>query len=136
MTVIDAFNNIPASPLAPINDVRGSDVLENVAKMQVGFGDKAFKSDESGIWLGANKFASAPFRVDMDGNMVASSATFGQYLTKAGANQVVTGQLIVGGSDNGIIYVKDSSNNTRITMDEDGFLWNDGTDDRILIGDE
>lgn len=44
-------------------------------KFKRGYGDAVFGSDENGIWLGKAEYDSAPFRVDMDGNFVATSAT-------------------------------------------------------------
>lgn len=38
-----------------------------------GSGDRVFGSDDNGIWLGKADFDGAPFRVDMDGNVVAES---------------------------------------------------------------
>ena len=73
--------NLSAKPLPQSSGIGGADDLRNVASIKVGAGARAFKADESGIWLGANKWVSAPFRVDMQGNVVASSATFSQYTT-------------------------------------------------------
>jgi hypothetical protein len=50
--------------------------LEQTASMQIGAGGRVFRADQSGIWLGAEKFEDAPFSVDMQGNVVASSADF------------------------------------------------------------
>ena len=134
--IVKAFNDVDDKKLIQSEDVHGSEVLDNIAKMQVGFGTKAFKADESGIWLGANKWADAPFRVDMEGNVVASSATFSQYATdsdlttldgqvlkKAGSAQPLTGDIRVGSGAN----VKIDGANARIII-------NDGSNDRILIG--
>jgi len=46
-------------------------------KFKRGYGNAVFGSDENGIWLGAAEFAAAPFRVNMQGDVVASSADFG-----------------------------------------------------------
>ena len=48
-------------------------------EMAIGQGSKVFRADQSGIWLGAEKFADAPFSVDMLGNLIASSATLSGY---------------------------------------------------------
>ena len=74
------------------------------------------------IWAGHANPASAPFSVDKDGNLVASSATFGQYLTKTGTGQTLTGDIQLGVSN-----VKIDGANKRI-------LINDGTNDRVLVG--
>lgn len=49
--------------------------LEDINNLQVGAGVQAFKVDQSGMWLGADKFADAPFRVDMEGNTTLRAAT-------------------------------------------------------------
>lgn len=68
-------------------------------KFKRGYGNTVFGSDENGIWLGAAEFSNAPFSVDMDGNLIATSATFNQYLTKVGTSQSLTGDIEVGSSN-------------------------------------
>jgi len=70
--VINAFNDIPAKALPQPQGIGGLTDLRSVAALQVGSGSKAFKSDDSGIWLGAKKFADAPFSVTMAGVVTAS----------------------------------------------------------------
>ena len=55
--------------------VRGKDIIKKLWSLTIGAGSTVFKADISGIWLGAIKWASAPFRVDMEGNLTASSIT-------------------------------------------------------------
>ena len=127
--IVNAFNDIPDNPLQDSDSLHGKDYLDNISALQVGFGARSFKSDESGIWLGANVFADAPFSVDMQGNVIASSATFSSYATtaaallKAGTAQPLTGDIRVGTGAN----VKIDGANARIMI-------NDGTNNRILIG--
>lgn len=47
------------------------------SEIEFGAGNKTFKGDERGIWMGSDDFETAPFRVDMDGNIriKASSIT-------------------------------------------------------------
>lgn len=40
-----------------------------------GYGDAVFGSNDLGIWLGAAEFGDAPFRVNMDGELTATTAT-------------------------------------------------------------
>lgn len=40
-----------------------------------GGGENGLKADEQGLWFGARSFADAPFKVDMSGNVTASSFT-------------------------------------------------------------
>ena len=122
MNIIEAFNGIKAKPLPQARGIDGLDYLDRVAGLQIGAGSKVFRGDQSGIWLGASKFADAPFSVDMQGNIVASTATFGQYISKAGTSQALTGDFNLNDAN-----VKIDGANKRI-------LINDGTNDRILIG--
>ena len=46
------------------------------SSLKRGYGDAVFGSDDNGIWLGAADWGDAPFRVNMDGDVVASSADF------------------------------------------------------------
>ena len=57
----------------------------NFNSVGIGTGSKVFRADSSGIWLGAAEFASAPFRVDMDGNAVMSSVNVTGYIPTGGA---------------------------------------------------
>jgi len=95
----------------------------NTGSVAIGQGSKVFRGDQSGIWLGASLFADAPFSVDMEGNLVASSATFGQYLARAGTGQTLTGNFNL--NDSNVLI---DGANSRI-------LINDGTDNRIVIGE-
>ena len=47
----------------------------NGGTITIGSKENVFKVDRNGIYLGASSFSVAPFRVDMQGNLVASSAT-------------------------------------------------------------
>ena len=127
---------IPIKSLPQTEGIGGLDDLRRVAAFQVGAGNRTVKMDGSGLWLGANKFADAPFSVNLDGDVIASSATFSSYaldadldtldasaLKKTGADQPLTGDIRVGAGAN----VKLDGANARI-------LINDGSDDRILIG--
>lgn len=67
----------------PVSSYEGADSAQVASQglsggaLQVGgLGARAFRVDDSGIWLGAQEFADAPFSVDMAGNVVASSADF------------------------------------------------------------
>lgn len=122
--IIDAYNNIPDISIDS-GTTQGKDTL-NVAAMNVGFGDKSFKSDDQGIWLGANFFADAPFKVDMLGNITASSLDLSTYVSKSGTNEQVTGTIRLGTGTGAASIILDGGNK-RIII-------NDGTHDRILIG--
>lgn len=70
---IQAFNDIPRRPLPQREGIGGFNDLRSVAAIQVGVGTRAFKADQSGIWLGAHRWADAPFRVAMDGTVTVGS---------------------------------------------------------------
>jgi len=53
--------------------------FSNLGSMQIGEGSQVFRGDRSGIWLGANTFADAPFSVDMQGNLISTTATITGY---------------------------------------------------------
>jgi len=103
--------------------LKGQQYLDKVQAMQIGSGAKVFRGDESGIWLGAKKFADAPFSVDMLGNVVASSGAFGQYISKTGTAQNMTGSINVA--------------NNRVLIDgvNGRIVVHDGTTNRVVIGD-
>jgi hypothetical protein len=68
MTTLNPFSDVKDVNLPSLGDV-GQTTSPNVASIQIGKGDVSFKADQSGIWLGANKFTNAPFSVDMLGTM-------------------------------------------------------------------
>lgn len=59
----------------------GQSYFDNLGSLQIGFGTKLFRADQNGIWLGAEKFANAPFRVNMAGDIIATSASFPNLVT-------------------------------------------------------
>lgn len=101
--IVDAFNNIPDVNLNE-NVTYGKDTL-NVAAMNVGYGDRSFKSDDQGIWLGANFFADAPFSVDMDGNITASTLNLSNYISKTGTNQYLSGSIVIRQDTTPVIFI-------------------------------
>lgn len=77
--------------------------MTRVRSLQVGYGSSVLRIDRDGIWMGAKRFADAPFSVDMDGNMVATSFTISGYIPTGGALADVgvgniTGTYIAGGA--------------------------------------
>lgn len=60
-------------------------VQQNATGSVIGNGDESIRWDTSvGFWIGAAEFASAPFRVDMQGNAVATSLTLTGSILKYG----------------------------------------------------
>lgn len=121
------FNDVSDVGLESSNTlVSGQNVFSNMASMKIGAGTKSFKADESGIWLGANKFIDAPFSVDMAGNIVASSLDLSLYVAKGGTNEQVSGTIRLGTGTGAASIILDGGNK-RIII-------NDGTNDRVLLG--
>lgn len=114
--MIDAFKDVtPPQDISSDGKINGLDYLDRVAGMQVGQGTRVMRVDESGIWLGAKTFALAPFSVDMDGNLIATSAT-------------IRGDIILGGAGNvnGTLSLLDASSVEQILLDNTGITINNG----------
>lgn len=75
--IINPYDDIDYIDLEPEDS--GED-LTRVRSLQVGFGSKVLRIDQDGLWMGAKRFADAPFSVDMLGNMVATSLDLSGYL--------------------------------------------------------
>jgi len=94
---IQATTNIPFLPLEDDagESRHGAQFFRNVKQLQVGFGAEVFRVDRDGMWAGAEDFASAPWSVDWDGNMVANSVTLSGYIPTGGAlTDIGTGNII------------------------------------------
>lgn len=78
--IIDPYSSYDMAPQQVANGVYGNDFLNAVKSLQVGFGTQVLRIDRQGLWLGAADFATAPFSVDMAGNMVATSLDLSAYL--------------------------------------------------------
>jgi len=78
--IIDPYQSYDIAPQSEVSGAYGNDLLGSVQSLQVGFGSKVMRVDRQGIWMGAPDFASAPFSVDMSGNMVATSLDLSNYL--------------------------------------------------------
>lgn len=69
---LDTYDYSPTPPPILNNNLLPSDKalsLQNLTSQSTGSGEKSFRADQSGIWLGASKFIDAPFSVDMLGNV-------------------------------------------------------------------
>lgn len=98
---ISVFKDIETAPAETMpQDQR---MLNKVENFQVGFGSKVLRVDQDGLWLGSEKFANAPFKVDMEGNLTATSVTLsgylqvGEALSDIGAGNI-TGTYIANGA--------------------------------------
>lgn len=66
--LIQPYTNIPLIVTPPeSSNNQGGDFLGGVREINVGEGTTVFRVNKQGLWLGANKFADAPFSVDMTG---------------------------------------------------------------------
>ena len=77
INIVDPYENYDfTEEVTPEN----LDFLETVQSLQVGFGSKVLRVDRDGLWLGAEDFASAPFSVDMEGNVTADTIDLSNFL--------------------------------------------------------
>ena len=127
---------------SPENTRYGSQYLNNLKEISVGDTNKVFRFDQQGLWLGAAQFEDAPFKVDMEGNLTASSVVLSGYLqvgeaagdvndgaTKVAASKIGTGtfsESIYVGAGVGSAYILLDAANNRILM-------HDGTNPRFVI---
>jgi len=72
MPTINPFNDVESQSLPYPTGIAGQSDLRSIAALEVGTGARSFKGDGSGIWMGANKFEDAPFKVNMQGQLIAS----------------------------------------------------------------
>lgn len=76
------FNDVPNLPIEDLSGkIGGSPYFDDLSSLQVGAGTKLMRVDHNGMWLGARTFAAAPFKVDMSGNVTATSASFPNLIT-------------------------------------------------------
>jgi len=85
--IIQPYVNVPYIPLNEVDNTQrnGAQFFRNVKELSVGFGAQVFRVDRNGMWAGAETFATAPWSVDWQGNMVASSITLSGYVPTGGA---------------------------------------------------
>lgn len=76
--VINPFQDVLDNPIQ-VSENYGQPQLGNLFSLQIGAGNVAFKADQSGIWLGADRFVNAPFKVDMNGNITLTNADITLY---------------------------------------------------------
>lgn len=86
---IQPFTNIPQVPEGEAG--AKETYLNNVKEFQVGFGAKVLRTDRRGLWLGGKDPNNAPFFVDMEGNLTATSATLSGFLAVGDAAGDING---------------------------------------------
>lgn len=77
------FRNIvlPSGESAnPIEESSTNQIPErgSFSSFEAGAGSKTMKMDERGFWMGSDDFETAPFSVDMDGNISISASSVTQ----------------------------------------------------------
>lgn len=78
--IVNPYTDLPGVPILPEDPgVNASNEFVATSQLQVGSGSVAYKMDKQGFWLGGRTFSSAIFSVDMNGNLVAKSATIAGY---------------------------------------------------------
>lgn len=93
---MSVFNDVKNKSITASSDVVNTSLLDNITSMKIGTGAQCFKADQySGIWLGANKFADAPFSVDLLGNVNASTLNLTNYISKTGTDQYLSGSIVI-----------------------------------------
>ena len=120
MAIINPFDDVPSKPFPEKEGVAGFDDLSRLASLQIGTGTRAFKADQSGIWLGADKFADAPFRVAMDGTVVVGSGytKINIFSQDAVPTSISTGDLWFDTNDGNKLYRAGSAGADEITAGE------------------
>lgn len=132
--IIDPYQNYDSVLQQDANGVYGNDLLGRVQSLQVGFGSKVMRVDRDGLWLGSDHFSDAPFKVDMAGNITATTLSLdyvplGGSLADIGIGNI-TGTYIASGSittakltanaiDGMTItgsYIRTSSGSTRVEL--------------------
>lgn len=89
--------------LALGQNIGGSQTFSD--KLIRGYGNKVIGQSSLGLWAGAADFADAPFKVDMDGKVTATSFTATAYLSKDGTDQVLGGNIIIRNGTTPVIYI-------------------------------
>lgn len=91
--VVAAGNSNPQTQQYASQVSGGTTRFESIS---VGAGATCFRADQSGIWLGAEKWADAPFKVDMNGNLYATSATLNGYTKNADVTTIIGNTVTTG----------------------------------------
>lgn len=116
----------------------------------IGSGEDVFMADSNGIWSGASSFAGAPFKVNMQGQMIATDGYFtGEIASSSIIGGTITGALIqtnnagvyprieMSESDN--ILTAEGSISTSIELDAlgsegvPGLIFRDGSEATFLL---
>lgn len=98
-------------PKSKISTEANVNQIGHFKELITGAGTKILKINSAGLFMGAGSFGSAPFRVDYNGNFVATQATITGTINASGGtisgDLVVTGKLSTGTSG---FYVRINGN--------------------------
>lgn len=86
---IDSSGNATFTGDITASDIIASDITGGT--ITIGTGNNVFKADSNGIYLGNATFASAPFRVEMDGELYATDANITGIITGSSFNTYESG---------------------------------------------
>lgn len=75
---------------------KDGEYIANLKRLNIGSGQKTMKTDENGLFLGADNFADAPFSVDYDGKVTAESYAAGSSPVNTFAQDAIPTSLAVG----------------------------------------
>ena len=125
----------------PIEEPNRQD-FSNVKRLRFGAGQIQLRISEEGLYLGAERFADAPFRVDLNGNARANSielgsgATFGGSLNNASGSLSDTAQVPLPTVQSGTTVKTWNIGNSQVRIEgnEGRIIISDGSTDRVLIG--
>lgn len=120
--IIDPYTNIPyatlndaTSPETPSSSPQNFAELLDARELNVGQGgNNVLRFDKQGLWLGAKKFANAPFRVNMQGSVVATSIVLSGYTTSGDVTTII-GNTVTTGFVNALSIVAGSVDAEDIT---------------------
>ena len=124
----------PPIPKYSDSPYKGSTGVRGFRELKVGAGNDIMKANAEGLFLGADNFTDAPFSVDYNGSLIASSGTFSGSI--AGASGLFAGTMnwsgVAAGTNTKALNVGDG--NVKIDGANKRIIINDGTNDRVLIG--
>lgn len=128
----DAFNDVSRESLPKKEGVGGEQYIDKLKSFQIGEGSETMRGDRSGLWLGAAQFSDAPFSVDMNGNVIASSIKFVSTFSESsssGLNQVFTSGTQVDVTDSSISLVNTRSVYVLFLVSASGWVYNGAAGD-------
>lgn len=120
--IINPFTDIPIIPIDPVTvdeEAKSGNTINNVTEFTVGEGDEVIHISTQGIWAGAEDFASAPWSVDLDGNMTGGGGgvTLPIKYGKTAFSDIVNAGFWIGDSG---VFIGNLNNTKHIKYDVSG----------------